>query len=387
MTNSFRPWWDLAGRAKIVSSASGFDILRLVLSLFILFLHVRWLGRTIAMEPQFVTFHGHGGGLELRTPSKTIAAFAVPMFFSLSGYLVAGSADRTRSAPVFLTYRVLRIIPALGIEVFLSALLLGPIFTTLDLGAYFTNPQFFRYFLNIVGHVTFQLPGVFGSNPVPDRVNVNLWTLPAEFFCYVALVLCMVSGIVYNRLTFTIAFAVGTVLLLVGYFGFGLVLETENCSIVFLVYFFMTGVFFYLWRDRIVMSAALAIFALAMAAVCICVKTLVVFAPPFIVYFTVFVGRLSVPYPTFLRKNDYSYGIYLYGFPITQALIAAFPTLISHSLLLRVLAFGITIGFAAGSWHLVEKRVLRLKDHFGKRHAAPTGAFVSPDLALKAGRP
>jgi peptidoglycan/LPS O-acetylase OafA/YrhL len=92
--------------------------------------------------------------------------FMVPAFFALSGFLVTGSALRLRATAPFLTFRVLRILPALLVEVTLSALILGALFTTLPLKSYFSDPQFFRYFGNIVGLITFHLPGVFESNCV-----------------------------------------------------------------------------------------------------------------------------------------------------------------------------------------------------------------------------
>jgi peptidoglycan/LPS O-acetylase OafA/YrhL len=67
----------------------------------------------------------------------------VGAFFILSGFLVAGSALRTRHAGQFLWYRVLRIVPALAVEVTLSALLLGTIFTQYILKDYFTDRTFF----------------------------------------------------------------------------------------------------------------------------------------------------------------------------------------------------------------------------------------------------
>ena len=78
----------------------------------------------------------------------------------------------------------------------LSALVLGPLLTTLPLSKYFTDPQFFRYFGNIVGWITFYLPGVFQQND-PPIVNINLWTLPSEFDCYVITAALMSFGLIW----------------------------------------------------------------------------------------------------------------------------------------------------------------------------------------------
>jgi peptidoglycan/LPS O-acetylase OafA/YrhL len=59
----------------------------------------------------------------------------VPMFFALSGFLVAGSSMRL-SAKNFLFNRAARIIPALVADIVFAALLIGPLVTTLPARAY-----------------------------------------------------------------------------------------------------------------------------------------------------------------------------------------------------------------------------------------------------------
>ena len=98
----------------------------------------------------------------------------VGAFFALSGFLVAGSALRTKSVRVFLSFRVLRIVPALMTEVALSALVLGPIVTVKPLAQYFSGAEFYQYFGNILGLVRYPLPGVFANNPRANFVNANL---------------------------------------------------------------------------------------------------------------------------------------------------------------------------------------------------------------------
>jgi hypothetical protein len=45
---------------------------------------------------------------------------------------------------------------------------------------YFKHIQFWRYLLNIIGHVHWQLPGVFTDVPFQNVVNGSLWTIPFE---------------------------------------------------------------------------------------------------------------------------------------------------------------------------------------------------------------
>ncbi len=69
--------------------------------------------------------------------------------------------------------RALRLIPALAVEVTLSALLLGAFFTTLPLGRYLSSPELISYFGNVVGLVHFTLPGVFEHNPAGGRGQLS----------------------------------------------------------------------------------------------------------------------------------------------------------------------------------------------------------------------
>ena len=104
------------------------------------------------------------------------------MFFALSGFLVASSLERCKTLFTFLGLRAIRILPALAVEIFISALIIGPLFTTEPAKAYFAAPEFHDYFLNILGDIHYHLPGVFAANP-SDAVNGQLWTVPYEMIC------------------------------------------------------------------------------------------------------------------------------------------------------------------------------------------------------------
>jgi peptidoglycan/LPS O-acetylase OafA/YrhL len=72
----------------------------------------------------------------------------LPAFFILSGYLVCGSLIRN-SVRNFIALRAIRIFPALAVEITLSALVIGPIFTVLPIPKYVSSHEFYSYFLNI----------------------------------------------------------------------------------------------------------------------------------------------------------------------------------------------------------------------------------------------
>jgi peptidoglycan/LPS O-acetylase OafA/YrhL len=390
----------------------GFDLLRLLLALSILASHCSglsghagWLSSHLEsalhllfssseQAPHIATTQDASGAELLHRvsgPARPYVLSRVPMFFALSGFLVSGSAFRTRSLIPFLGLRVLRILPALFVEVTLSAVILGGLFTNFTLYDYYTSSGFLAYFLNIVGMIHFELPGVFTQNPQPV-VNANLWTLPSEFHAYAITAVFIVSGLLFNRQIFTGIFLLATLPLLYAnvFFGFGegpLGLDGTTT-----VYYFFMGVLFFMWREKIIYSPTLfAISAIACYPLMLSSHTAFIY-PALLTYITIFIGMSKLPQLSFLKTGDYSYGIYLYGYPITQALIAAVPVLRNDLSLLLAATTLCTFTFAYLSWHLVEKRVLFLKNYLSPRSAAISETMHPAELknsnsALVPGQP
>ena len=187
---------------------AGFDYLRFGLALAVLVWH-----SIILTSGSLAVYHALWSG-----PFRCLVAAILPMFFALSGFLVAGSLARTRLHQ-FATLRVLRLAPALAVEVTLSALVLGALFTTQTLRDYLTSPELGGYFGNILGLVHFTLPGVFEHNRVPRVVNSQLWTIPFELECYVSLaIVSLLMGLRHRRIfvallvLFSLAATAGAVL-------------------------------------------------------------------------------------------------------------------------------------------------------------------------------
>jgi peptidoglycan/LPS O-acetylase OafA/YrhL len=339
---------------------AGFDVLRWVLAFAIFYGHCKWLaGSNLPKVPgDVLSTLVERGWAGFRRPFQVSL---VPMFFSLSGFLVTASALRVRDVKTFVTLRSLRIFPALTVEVVLSALILGPMLTALTLGAYVTDRSFLSYFGNILGIVQFQLPGVFAANPIANVVNANLWTLPGEFYCYLISALAMWTGLMFNRKIFTLLFAVITVASIVASLTAGYGMSETTVSTPVLVYYFFTGCLFYQWRDTIPRDSRIFAAAVLLAYAMLYHRETVYLAPFALVYVTIYLGLFHHDKLAVLRKADYSYGIYLYGFPITQALLAVLPGLQGHGNWLVLAATPLTLCFAAFSWHVIEAPMLKLK--------------------------
>jgi peptidoglycan/LPS O-acetylase OafA/YrhL len=289
-----------------------------------------------------------------------LSLLIVPMFFALSGFLVAGSLERSKTLISFLGLRVFRIMPALSVEVLVSALILGPIFTTLSLREYFAHPELHSYFMNVVGDIHYKLPGVFQENP-STLVNGQLWTVPYELVCYVMLSALAIFGIVRRRH------------LLLGFIAIYYVAQLANTLLrpstdfqgaggSSIVMAFIAGLVLFRYRDRLPWSKALfaVAFVLSIALPMFIPKGMRFAALP-IAYMTVYLGLLNPPRNRIVLSGDYSYGLFLYGFPVEQAVYAASPHLRTWYGVMLV-AIPLTTAIAAASWWLIEKPILGQRD-------------------------
>jgi peptidoglycan/LPS O-acetylase OafA/YrhL len=346
----------------------GFAIMRLGLAAVILLNHARSLSAVFdpgERDASVATdLHVMAGWSASHRPFYVLL---VPAFFALSGFLVTGSALRLRVTSTFLAFRALRIFPALTVEVTLSALLLGPIFTRLPWREYFTDFQFFRYFGNIIGWVTFYLPGVFEvTNRVPV-VNGNLWTLPPEFDCYFITAALMGTALIYRRTFVTIVLAIVTIVLaaLNGFTDFA---ETPfQYTTYAITYYFFVGMVMFQWKDYLPARWWLFVLSAIIGYAFAYCRHTVFLAPVFVTYCIAYLGVVGLPEIRWLRGRDYSYGIYLYGMPITQGILAALPTLRGHSYSVMIAAVATTTLFATFSWNFIEKPALALKNRLPKR--------------------
>jgi peptidoglycan/LPS O-acetylase OafA/YrhL len=283
------------------------------------------------------------------------------MFFALSGFLVAMSLERSKSIVEFFYLRALRIMPALTLEVALSALVLGPLLTTLTLGAYFHNHLFFSYLDNIVGWIHFHLPGVFVHNPYPGVVNGSLWTVPFELECYLLLGVFAVLGLSRHRVLCLMAFFVVCAMVFIRSAPVAGPVQLMAISGKTLVLFFLAGFVLNQWRDVVAYSWKLAVAAFVLSVVLMNNKTLLYLTPLPIAYMTVYLGLMRPKKIPVVMAGDYSYGVYLYAFPIQQTVAAT----ISHVWYIQMPVALVLIGlFAAFSWHCVEKPLQGYKRAF-----------------------
>lgn len=332
---------------------TGFDYLRLGLAVAVVCSH----SIDVSYGVNFTVTFENG-------PIRPLIAVILPMFFALSGFLVAGSLDRCRSLVSFIGLRIIRLAPALAFETVLAALLLGPLLTQLPLAEYFSDSLLAHYFLNIVGDIQYLLPGLFESNPWARTVNAQLWTLPYELMCYTALAVLAVLGVHRRRLAFALV-VVGLNLVLASHYFITAAGDGWNPLPVApgpsLVLAFLYGIVLHLYRDVLPHAHRLGLPAGMLALALLIHPATDYFVPFLAAYFTVWLGLMRPPESVLTRHGDYSYGIFLFGFPIQQAVTQVMGPSFHEWYWNIAVAVPLTILFAILSWHAVEKPSLGLR--------------------------
>jgi peptidoglycan/LPS O-acetylase OafA/YrhL len=331
---------------------NAFDVLRLFAALLVIFGHAFRLTGEAG-----VTFAGTG-----------VATTGVKIFFVISGYLVAQSLLRDGDPRRFLQRRLLRIVPGLAAVVVLTAFVLGPALSTLSVPAYFAAPGTWAYLANLAFHPADALPGMFAANIAPDEVNGSLWSLAPEMSMYLLLPALAAVSFALTRAYRMFALAAGLVTVV------GMLVVSSDELRGWLVYgtrvwawfsvapFFLFGACYALLKwdrylNRAVALVSLALL-LAMPAVPIVTELMLIAALPYVV---LAFGVAPAPFGGALtRRGDFSYGLYLYAFPIQQALVATIGTA-GGALGNFALATLLAGSCAALSWYLIERPALRWK--------------------------
>lgn len=342
---------------------NNFDALRLIAAISVIFSHAFLIGEERQdAEPL----------MRLTGGQTILGVVGVFVFFTISGYLVTQSFEQTRSAPRFAAKRALRIYPGLLVCVLLSAFVLGPWATSLPLGAYFRDGGTFAYVLTNFTMInpTHTLPGVWFTRwGAGGAVNGPLWTLPCELAMYImVLLLGVLRAIDLRIIAALIALGLG-----------GLWFDTASSeyfsgSALWLLAFFASGMALYRLRDSGFINGRLAVIACAGLALSVPLKAFILLFPIFGSYLVIYLAFAPwlKPLPA-ARFGDLSYGLYIYGWPVEQTIVWLNGGAMSWWALFAA-ALPVSAGFAFFSWHLIEKRALRLKP----RSATPAGVTLAP---------
>lgn len=337
------------GSRLAAGCTTGFDYMRLGLSMCVILWHSIYLtpGAQQGLPPQIIV----------------VIKLILPLFFALSGFLVASSLERLQHLPTFGLQRFLRIFPALCVEVLLSALVLGPLLTKVPLHDYFTDPTFFTYFRNLLGWPHYQLPGVFKDH-FTSIVNKSLWTVPVELECYILLALAFLLGAFKRTWLLVAALVVLSAACVYEYRDYHFYTKVLIPERVLLTSFLGGNIVFKL-RDRLPGGLLAAAVMLALSLVMLTNYYAAMFSALPVAYACAALGCTAPRKAPIIFSGDYSYGLYLYAFPLQQMWIELVgpQQSVAENFALTMLAAS---AFAAFSWHFIEKPTVRLKHRIMK---------------------
>ena len=330
---------------------NSFDFIRLFAAGLVVFSHS--FAMTGRSEP------GLGGNV-------SFGATGVWIFFILSGYLIAKSWDQYPRFNVFFAKRILRIFPGLIVAVIVTIIVSGLFFTAIPFLQFLVHPGTLAYLNNILLYnPVFTLPGgVFATNAYPNAINGSLWTLAYEFTMYITVAIIGVSRL-YKKISpiglWATLFVSVLIMTIVGkqYFALPLFYLDISQMLIFALLFF-SGILMHKEEGRIKLDTRLGFVSLAAFFILsyLLPTMLPLIAAIFLAYALFALGKSSLM--SWVGKyGDFSYGIYIYSFPVQQAIAAITHTQSAYKMF--ALSMTISLILAALSWHLIESRALKLK--------------------------
>lgn len=320
------------------------DIIRLLLAILVVFSHSYPLALgSNDMEPfDLLTKHQVTGG-----------RIAVFLFFVISGFLITASYERSKSLGLYLKKRVYRIYPAFVVVMLLAFFVVLPL-SEGGLAKPTAGGRLIDFLVQTISLRQFSYTHAFLSNPYPGEINGSTWTIAYEFSCYIGVALLGLTGMLRRRSWIATIFAASLILSLIA------ARYNWHSERIALIPVYMAGVVFYRFRHNLALRSSW----FGLSSVSLLIGSLFKygwllifpFAGTCMLFFLAFHPRIRLH--NFSQYGDFSYGTYLYAFPVQQ-LIAKNIGHAVRPLVLFSYACPITLLFAIASWYGVERWFLR----------------------------
>lgn len=306
-------------------------------------------------------------GRDFHTPFEQVFTQVwVDGFFVVSGFLITGSWLNNPRLREYAAARALRILPGLWVCVIVIAFVLAPIGAALSGGSLRLSSQIAYVLNNAVLNIYYaDIDGTPLNVPWHGVWDGPLWTLIFELICYIAVAVLGVAGLLRRQWTVPIIFVVAVAgSAVVGYPV--MALETLPQMVLRFAVVFSAGALLYQYRDRIPARWWLV-------ALCAGLVVLLGLLPNYRVYaalplaYAVIVSGVLLKRPRL--RNDLSYGMYIYAWPVQQLLAAAGLIWLDPRLFF-VVATACTVPLAAFSWFVVERQAMKLKRRVRRKELA-----------------
>lgn len=289
-------------------------------------------------------------------------------FFMLSGFLLVGSYLRSPDLKTYFIKRFSRIYPAYIVILLLLCVGMSGL-SSLSLAEYFTHPDTYKYLLANLFFLNFlqpTLPGVFEDVHAFQAVNGSLWTLKIEvaFYFVLPIIIEILMRLKRSWMRNTVLLVVYVSSFLYEYLlGFIPNINESlrhSLSMQFpaFMHVFAMGIFMYFNFDWIKRHLNVLWIPMLLCLAENAVSTTYYFFPIGLGLLIFYIGFQLPQLRHLVSKHDYSYGVYIYHYPVIQLLIQV--DLIRQ---LPVISYFIFIGssfiLAMLSWHYVELPWLR----------------------------
>jgi peptidoglycan/LPS O-acetylase OafA/YrhL len=330
-----------------ITRNNNFDLLRLSFAFVVLLVHMVTLTKSTDL---------------VFLKSYLSAQVAVDGFFVISGFLIVRSFEYSTTLKSYFLKRMRRVYPAYFVVVILSVLV--GYFITGDNVESYLSASTFKYLLFNLFFLNFlqpELPGVFADNPL-NAVNGALWTIKIEVAFYLTVPIFVKFISRFGALkVLVVVYALSTAYVyLFDYFsevyqsGF---LKQLGRQFPGQLRFFVSGALIYYFL-RFFHQNRWMIFVVSLLG--ICVSGMEVIYPlclgVMVIYSALFLPQLL----NFANIGDYSFGLYIFHFPIIQTLIHL-NIFNDKPYLFAGVAIVVTVLFASVSWNLIEKPFIKSK--------------------------
>lgn len=362
----------------IDSHDNGFNLVRLVCALLVVVYHGYQMNTLVpgAKDP----------ATAFLAPVADLGALAVGVFFVISGMFITQSWMRDPHLARYALRRVARIVPGL-FACLLITTVVAVLFFSARGAAGLLDPAPWRFVFGntalhglqyIIPPEELRVPWVLHG----QDLNGPLWTLYWEGRMYVMVALIGLAAALPLR-----AWIRGCALFLllaanlfpevVG----GYVWEVRMWSL------FLVGMLLHTFSTELRIGARHVACALALAALnwtrsaALTPSPLTWFGIALVaVTLALWAGNARIPFTSHVRRHDYSFGIYIWHWPVLLMLREVLPPI--GALRLTALALLVIVPLSMLSWHLVEAPAQRLARRWLRRGTpAPAAGFPAETLA------
>lgn len=376
--------------------ANSLDFLRWLMAFLVIFSHA---------GPIAGFYRGEDLGTQI-SDEQSLGGVAVAGFFFFSGMLITKSRMGRSTIWRYFWRRCLRIFPAFWCALILTVAVFAPVAWRLVNGTfagywsaavesprtYFVENMFLTLGQRNIAGLGETVP-YFLNHGVRDW-NGSAWTLSYEFLCYIIVGLLGLFGALASK-RFATAFAVVVIALnALQWLGAGNVagLNRVLADPFVLMFFapFAFGMLFALHADKIVIDDRVAIGMLGLGMFTYAFGGWNVLGQYGFLYFLMWAG-VRLPLTKWARFGDFSYGIYIYAWPIMT--LATYFGLEKRGWFVYHLVVVVAVHLVAiASWYLIEKPAMSLKDWTPRwlaavmRSCSPLtdkvkGRLVNPDFS------